>query len=34
MLQQTTIAAVKPYFAAFLARFPTLEALADAPEER
>ncbi|MBY0258053.1 A/G-specific adenine glycosylase [Methylobacterium sp.] len=33
MLQQTTIAAVKPYFAAFLARFPTVEALAAAPEE-
>jgi A/G-specific adenine glycosylase len=33
MLQQTTIAAVKPYFARFLERFPTLEALALAPEE-
>ncbi len=33
MLQQTTIAAVKPYFAAFLGRFPTVEALAGAPSE-
>ncbi|TXN07352.1 A/G-specific adenine glycosylase, partial [Methylobacterium sp. WL122] len=33
MLQQTTIAAVKPYFATFLARFPDIEALAAAPEE-
>lgn len=33
MLQQTTVAAVKPYFAAFLARFPTVEALAAAPSE-
>ncbi|KQT16199.1 A/G-specific adenine glycosylase [Methylobacterium sp. Leaf399] len=33
MLQQTTIAAVKPYFAAFLARFPDVAALAQAPEE-
>ena len=33
MLQQTTIAAVKPYFLAFLARFPTLGALAAAPSE-
>nr|WP_243214632.1 A/G-specific adenine glycosylase [Methylobacterium sp. Leaf104] len=33
MLQQTTIAAVKPYFAKFLARFPTVEDLAGAPEE-
>lgn len=33
MLQQTTIAAVKPYFHAFLARFPTVDALAAAPEE-
>jgi A/G-specific adenine glycosylase len=31
MLQQTTVAAVKPYFEAFLARWPTVEALADAP---
>ncbi len=33
MLQQTTVAAVKPYFAAFTARWPTVEALAAAPEE-
>lgn len=33
MLQQTTIAAVKPYFAKFLARFPTIDDLAAAPEE-
>jgi A/G-specific adenine glycosylase len=33
MLQQTTTAAVRPYFAAFLARFPTVEALAAAPVE-
>ncbi|MGL4975072.1 MAG: A/G-specific adenine glycosylase [Bosea sp. (in: a-proteobacteria)] len=33
MLQQTTVAAVKPYFAAFLARFPTVQALANAPSE-
>ncbi|AWN46678.1 A/G-specific adenine glycosylase [Methylobacterium terrae] len=33
MLQQTTVAAVKPYFARFLERFPTIEALAAAPEE-
>ena len=33
MLQQTTIAAVKPYFQRFLERFPTVEALAEAPEE-
>ena len=32
MLQQTTVAAVKPYFAAFLARWPTVAALAGAPE--
>ncbi len=32
MLQQTTVAAVKPYFAAFTARWPTLEALAAAEE--
>ena len=32
MLQQTTVAAVRPYFAAFLARWPTVEALAAAPE--
>ncbi|HAG37713.1 MAG TPA: A/G-specific adenine glycosylase, partial [Erythrobacter sp.] len=28
MLQQTTVAAVKPYFEAFLARWPNVEALA------
>ena len=33
MLQQTTVQAVKPYFAAFLTRFPTVEALAEAPPE-
>ena len=33
MLQQTTIAAVKPYFLRFLERFPSVEALAAAPEE-
>jgi A/G-specific adenine glycosylase len=33
MLQQTTIATVKPYFARFLAAYPTLEHLADAPLE-
>ena len=33
MLQQTTVAAVKPYFAAFLARWPTIAALAAAPVE-
>ena len=32
MLQQTTVAAVIPYFAAFTARWPTVEALAAAPE--
>jgi A/G-specific adenine glycosylase len=32
MLQQTTVATVKPRFAAFLARFPTLHALAAADE--
>ena len=32
MLQQTTVAAVKPYFATFTARWPTVEALAAAPE--
>ncbi len=31
MLQQTTVAAVKPYFAAFLARWPDVGALAEAP---
>ncbi|NWG47060.1 MAG: A/G-specific adenine glycosylase [Alphaproteobacteria bacterium] len=33
MLQQTTVAAVIPYFEAFLARWPTVEALARAPQE-
>ncbi|AKQ41791.2 A/G-specific adenine glycosylase [Aurantiacibacter atlanticus] len=33
MLQQTTVAAVKPYFAKFIERWPTVEALAAAPEE-
>jgi A/G-specific adenine glycosylase len=33
MLQQTRVTAVIPYFERFLARFPTLEALATAPEE-
>ena len=32
MLQQTTVAAVIPYFAKFTARWPTVEALADAEE--
>ena len=34
MLQQTTIAAVKPYFERFMARFPSVEALARAPSEQ
>ncbi len=33
MLQQTTVAAVGPYYARFLERFPTVEALAAAPTE-
>lgn len=33
MLQQTTIAAVRPYFERFLTRFPDVAALAAAPEE-
>lgn len=33
MLQQTTVAAVKPYFAAFTARWPTVQALAAAADE-
>lgn len=33
MLQQTQVATVIPYFEAWMARFPTLEALASAPEE-
>jgi A/G-specific adenine glycosylase len=32
MLQQTTVAAVVPYFERFLARFPTIRELADADE--
>jgi len=32
MLQQTTVAAVIPYFERFLRRFPTVEALAAAPQ--
>lgn len=32
MLQQTTVEAVKPYFAAFTARWPTVAALAAAPD--
>ena len=34
MLQQTRAAAVGPYYERFLARFPTVEALAAAPEEQ
>ncbi len=33
MLQQTTVAAVRPYFETFLARWPTVRALAAAPLE-
>ncbi len=33
MLQQTTITAVKPYFERFMTRFPTVDALAQAPSE-
>ncbi len=33
MLQQTTVAAVKPFYGRFLERFPTVEALAAAPQE-
>ena len=33
MLQQTTVAAVVPYYETFLARFPDVAALAAAPEE-
>ncbi len=33
MLQQTTVTAVQPYYARFLARFPTVEALAAAPQD-
>jgi A/G-specific adenine glycosylase len=34
MLQQTQVETVKPYFARFLAEFPTIEALARAEEDR
>jgi A/G-specific adenine glycosylase len=34
MLQQTTVAAVIPYYERFLSRFPTVESLAAAPAER
>ncbi len=33
MLQQTGVASVKPYFTAFLARWPSVEALAAAPDK-
>ena len=33
MLQQTRVAAALPYYARFLQRFPTVEALAEAPEQ-
>lgn len=33
MLQQTTVAAVKPYFESFTTRWPTVSALAAAPDE-
>ncbi|WP_037499430.1 A/G-specific adenine glycosylase [Sphingomonas jaspsi] len=33
MLQQTTVATVKPRFRRFIERWPTVEALAEAPEE-
>lgn len=33
MLQQTTVTAVKPYYERFMARFPTVAALAAAPSE-
>lgn len=32
MLQQTTVATVTPYYARFLEKFPTVQALANAPE--
>jgi A/G-specific adenine glycosylase len=32
MLQQTTVRTATPYYEAFLERFPTLSALAQAPE--
>lgn len=33
MLQQTRVEAVKPYYANFMGKFPTLEALANAGDE-
>ncbi|MFD2615101.1 A/G-specific adenine glycosylase [Paenibacillus gansuensis] len=33
MLQQTRVETVKPYFQRFIEKFPTIEALADAPED-
>jgi A/G-specific adenine glycosylase len=33
MLQQTTVASVRPYYERFLTRFPNVEALAQAPSE-
>ncbi|GAA4722564.1 A/G-specific adenine glycosylase [Brevibacillus fulvus] len=33
MLQQTRVETVKPYYQNFMEKFPTIEALADAPEE-
>ena len=33
MLQQTRVAAVLPYYGRFIARFPTIESLASAPEQ-
>src|SRR5262245_28476973 len=33
MLQQTTVRAVRPYYEAFVERFPTVQALASADEE-
>ncbi|MCC5976703.1 MAG: A/G-specific adenine glycosylase [Salinarimonas sp.] len=33
MLQQTTVQAVKPYYERFLARFPDVESLAEAPQD-
>ena len=34
MLQQTRVEAVKPYYARFIAEFPTLVSLAEAPLDR
>ncbi|MCB0313299.1 MAG: A/G-specific adenine glycosylase, partial [Calditrichaeota bacterium] len=34
MLQQTQVTTVLPYYARFLAQFPTLEALAAAPQQK